>query len=455
MIEDRFPAIRLLHIVLLAFLLSGVPSARALADERRFSLAEALRYSLRENPELRAFNNGLLGRKEEIGIARSFLLPKITFEERFMRTNNPTYAFMAKLNQRRFTEQDFAVSSLNEPPPVNDFQTALSFEQPIFAPAAWIGVNMAETEFTAKGAEMRRKKEEVVFGVFKAFLGVQTARSFVAVAEKGIEDAKEHLRIAESRYDASLGLYSDVLRARVSLSSAEEAAVSAAKNLAVAKRALGLMLGLSESADADDGRPSMNVRKLDEYYSASLSREDLKSAEARSRNAANSLKLADAGYLPVLGIGGSFQMNDHSMPLGSEGDSWQLTAFLRWQLFDGTRREHERNKAKFAASEAEEQLAGFRKQVSFMVYDAFLGVEAWRKRLELAKTSLESAEEGRRLVRTRYENSLATLVDLIDAQMSLDSARAEVVERESGYLTAIASLGFQSGTLLADLGLEK
>ena len=75
--------------------------------------------------------------------------------------------------------------------------------------------------------------------------------------------------------------------------------------------------------------------------------------------------------------------------------------------------------------------------------------------MSLQEHALKAAEEGRRLVRTRYENSLSTMVDLLDVQTNLDASRANVVEKEGAYLTAVANLGFQSGTILKDLGIEK
>jgi hypothetical protein len=47
------------------------------------------------------------------------------------------------------------------------------------------------------------------------------------------------------------------------------------------------------------------------------------------------------------------------------------------------------------------------------------------------------------------------MVELLDVQTSLDATRARVVEKEAAYLTSIAGLGFQSGTILRDLGVEK
>ena len=47
------------------------------------------------------------------------------------------------------------------------------------------------------------------------------------------------------------------------------------------------------------------------------------------------------------------------------------------------------------------------------------------------------------------------MVDLMDVQTGLDSARANVVHKEAAYLISIANLAYQSGTLLDDLGLER
>lgn len=426
----------------------------ALAGDKVVTLKEAIQFSLKDNPEIRAFRESVLGQRENIGIARSLLLPKLNFEERFMRTNNPTYAFMAKLNEQRFSQADFDISSLNSPSPVSDFQTSFSFEQPLFAPKAYIALDMAKKESGAKDKDFERRKEDVAFRVFKTYLVVQTAKAYVGVAEKGVEDAKEHYRIAERRYDNSLGLYSDVLRAQVALSSSEESLVSAQTNLEVAKRALGLMLGLTESVDVTPERPSFQVKDIDHYYGEALSRKDLLSLEEHHRNAENALRMANAGYLPSVGLGGTYQLNDHRGPFRGEGDSWQLVAFLRWDLFDGAKREHEREKAKHKIAETAEYLDGLKKELRYKVYAAYLGVDESKKGLDLARAALKAAQEGRRLVLKRYENSLSTIVDLLDVQTSLDAARADVVRKEGAYLTAIANLGFQSGTLLRQLGVE-
>ncbi|MFO0754670.1 MAG: TolC family protein [Thermodesulfovibrionales bacterium] len=439
-------------LLLLAVLSAGPGVARA--AELRVSLVEALHRALEENPELSALRNALSAQGEEIGVSRSSLLPKLSFEEAVTRTNNPPFAFSAKLNQERFSQDDFALRSLNAPKPITDFQTSLSFEQVLFALPARIGVTMAKGEYSAKKEDFVRKKEEIVFKVVQAFLAVNTAREYVNITEKEAEDAREHLRIAGLRYDAGLGLYSDTLRAATAVTEAEQKQVSARKNLAVARRALGLLLGVSEEVDISGEGAALPVLDLAYYTTASLSRKDIISLQQRHENEKYKIKLAESAYLPTIGVGGGYQLNDHRNPFGAEGDSWRIGAFLRWNLFDGSKREHERAKAHFGMRESEENMKALKNAVSFQVAAAYLGVEEARKNAELSQAALKTAEEGKRLVKVRYENSLSPLIDLLDAQVSLDHARAGMVARENEYRTAAARLSYESGTILRDLKIE-
>lgn len=424
------------------------------ASEKGITLKEAIEMAIEGNHEIRAMKNSLLAEKENIGIARSYLLPKVTFEERFMRTDNPTYGFMSKLNQERFGMEDFQIPSLNNPKAINDFQTTLSFEQPLFVRKANIGLDMSKREFKAKDEEFKRKKEEITLKVAKAYLMIMTAKEYLKVSEKAIEDAAEHLRIAEARNKAGLGLYSDVLRAQTALTEAEQKNVSAKKNLEVAERALGLLLGRSEPVHISEETADIIVKDINHYLDSSLSRKDIEAMRLRYENAKMNIKMAESGYMPVTGLGGSYQLNDHRRPLGSEGNSYQIVAFLRWELFDGTKREHEIAKARAQVSEAGEYLEGFKKAVTFKVHEAYLSLKEAEKNRDLAASSLRSAEEGRRLVRIRYENGLSPIVDLLDAQLNVDHARANLVSMENNYRVAAIDLSFEAGTILRDLNIE-
>lgn len=418
------------------------------------TLTEAVKRALEDNHELKAFKNSLLAQKADVGIARSFLLPKIAFEERAARTNNPPHVFMMKLNQQRFGLSDFELNNLNNPPATTDYQTMLSIEQPVFAMKSLLGLSMAKREHGAKSDEYLRKREEIALQVAQAYHRVRTAGAFLAAAETGLADATEHVRIAEVRYRNGLGLYADLLRSQTALTEAEQRLVRAKKDLTVSQRWLGLLLGKSGAVDIMDEKIDLPVFGMDHYQGLASSRGDIKATEKRYENAQTNVRRAESSYLPYVGVGGSYQFNDSRRLFGAEGEGWYVNAFLRWNLFDGAGREYERAKARHQTSEAHEYLRGLKKQVSFKVHEAYLSVEETKKNLELSEAALKTAEEGKRLIKSRYENSLSPIVDLLDTQVHLDRSRAEWAARENDYRLAIITLWYESGIILKELKIE-
>lgn len=444
----------MLRSLLITVFLSLLLGADASASGRVLSLKEALDIGLRENPGLRAAASSAAASEEDIGIARSALLPKLFFEERFTRTNNPTFAFSSKLNQERFTQEDFAITSLNNPEPINDFQTSISLEQPIYMKRASLGIRMAKEEFSARRDDLERKRELTAFEITRTYIMVTTATEFIKAAEKGMEEAGEHLRLAEARDAAGVGLFSDVLRARAGLAEAEQGFVTAKKDLSVAKRMLGLLLGVDDEIDVSESVSPFALKGLDYYLSSANSRSDIRSMSKRYGNAKNGVELARSSYYPMLGVGGSYFLNDNETAFGSEGQSWQVSAFLRWNIFDGMLGSHEAKKARHEANEALSHLEGIKKQASFSVRKSWLEVEEAMKKKELSEAALKSAEEGERLLRLRYENALSTIAELLDAQSSLERARASNVIAKDALASAMLNLSFESGTILKDLGVE-
>ncbi len=439
----------LISTVLTTLLLVLTLAAPA-AGAEMLTLQEAVETALRENPLLRAYTWRLRGGEEELKIAKGHLYPRITVEETVQNTDNPPYSFMAKLNQERFGLEDFQIDTLNDPDPTTDFRTTLGFAMPLYSPRIYSGIELAGRELKAKRAEFARKKEEIVLEVVRTYLSVQTAHGYVEASAKGLEDAREHLRLAELRYENGMGLYSDLLRAKVAVKEAEAMVVKAESNLATAKRALGLLLGRDAEIEVTDGRPLPPLGELDTYLEAAAGRQDLRALKLRHENSLEAVAMEKASRLPEIGMGGSYQLNDHDTPFGSEGRSYQVMVFVRLNLFDAAT-SHRIRKAGAAAREVGEYYDGLMNEIRFRVHEAYGKVLEKSKSLELSRAALKEAEEARRLVEVRYENSLARMVDLLDTQAVLDRTRTKVLEAEKDYLLSVAELYFQSGTLMKSL----
>lgn len=418
------------------------------------TMEQAVAVALEHNHEIKAVQSALAAGRADIGIARSNLLPRISFEERFLRTNNPGWAFMSRLNQSRIEAQDFNPALLNSPDAINDFQSSISVEQPVFVGKALVGLKMSRTEALAREEELRQKREEVAFAVVTACLNILTAKEYHRVAKIGVEEATERLRIATVRYENDVGHYADLLRASTSLTEARQKLNVTATNVTIARRALGVLLAINDLPDVTDAEVDFTLKEPDYYIQAAQNRPDLRAFELRADNARHNVRMAQAGFFPSIGVGGSYYLHDHNLPLGSEGKSWQVSAFLRWDLFEGTKRIYEGAKARHQEAQARQQLAAVKDGVSFKIHKAYLNVEEARSGAGLARQALETAQEGARILQLRYENGLTSLGELLNVQTTLEMARAGVVEKNNAYKTSLAVLSFESGILLKDLNID-
>ena len=437
----------------LLLLTSVLPIPPAASAMEAVDFRQAVARALSNNAFVAAAGEDAVAARRDAQAARGYLLPSVRFDEKFVRTTVPAEAFGLKMNQERLLASDFAdVRNFNSPPPRNDFIATLSLEQPLFAPKAYIGYGMAKVEADAKDRDLYRRKEEAVYRVLAAVLDVVTARQFVEVAGQGLSDAREHLRIAESLEAAGMGLASDALRAKVAVASAESAKVTAENRLEIARRRLALAMGEPGARPVDVAGPPPEFPDPGtpgDRETGTIDRADLRASSLRVANAGSNVRLRRSGYLPDVGLSAAYQVDAEDSPFSPDNRSWRVGVGLTWNLFDGMRREAEIGKAAAERRRAQAYDRGLRDQAAFEAAQADLGVKEATLRLEIARAALASAEEGVRLLRSRYENHLGRMVDLLDAQTALDGARADRIRAENDVRLSRAQRLYASGGLLS------
>ncbi|NJD62212.1 MAG: TolC family protein, partial [Deltaproteobacteria bacterium] len=345
-----------------------------------------------------------------------------------------------------------SVDNFNKPPPVNEYLTAFTVEQALFAPKAYLGYRIARREAGARGQELRRKKEEVAYQVLSAYLGVLTAKEYLQVAVRGQEDARERHRVAEALERSGMGLASDVLRARVFLASAEAGRVTADNRLALARQGLALAMGERGGTEADSvaALPALPEEGSlpDRIAEAHAARADLRAVSMRVEAADATVDLQRSDYLPTVGVMGVWQMDGQDGVFSPDNRSWKVGVGLTWNLFDGLRREAAVARSSAESGRAKAYYRGAQDAAAFQVTKAYLGAREAGSRVEIARSAAAAAEEGLRLIRARYENQLARMSDLLDAQSAANAARADLVKAENDLRQSRAELLFATGRLL-------
>ncbi len=429
-------------------------SSQLYAEDGTVTLKEAINLALKRNNLIKAAEYESSAARYALSASRSRFFPSIFLDENFAASNSPTRVFMMKLDEGSFTQSDFLIDSLNHPSSTTDFRTAFTLEQPLFDMGIVYGARLAATEADEKNLAMEGRREEVGFMVFSSYIEAQKARQALEAAEKAVGDAREHVRLAKVRNETGTGLKSDELRAQTFLAEMEEREIAAKNDYTLAGMRLALATGGKPGDYLDIREPVTDVPLgLDpgELFSLALkSRKDLRITEKEKEKADVGVKMATSSFLPTLNGTATYQMNDRDTPFGRNNDAWIVGANLRWELFDGMRRVKDRARAEALHDSARQYLEQQTKEIAFQVRESLLRREEAAKRLQVARAATLTAEEGLRLIEKRFAGSLATMVEVLDAQTALNQARVNLVESESGYVLATARVWHAAGIFLKE-----
>ena len=437
------------------FFLAAALFTSPVCAEQGVTLPDAVGLALRNSNLLKSEQFAVQAATAGRDAAKSRYFPRVTIEEMFTASNSPTRTFMMKLDQGRFTSNDFLVNNLNNPGTETDFRTTITLEQTLYDRSVGLSVNIAAKEREERESSQQFRRELVTLEVVSSYVTVWRTKAQLGAAEKGVISAREHLRLAGVRVGAGTGLKSDELRARTFLAEMEEQDIRSRNSLEITRLRLGKAMGAPAGAAFDisgEIRPLSVAASQEELLRLALEhRADLRGVERQHERAELGVGLARSAWYPTVHAGGAVQINDRSVPFGGENNSWYAGAALRWELFDGMRRSREDEKARALQAGAAEMLEQYKKEVTFQVAESRLRRDEAAKRVEVARCAVGDAEEGLRLVQKRFEGALATIVELLDAQTSVNRAWASVIETDADLVLASAQLAFSTGTLRKEI----
>ncbi len=433
-----------LALVLAARLVGAPRAAETLTPESAVALA------LANHPALRAADRDVDAAVADGRLARSGWLPRVDLTEDWMRSTNPVFVFASKLGQERFSMSDFDIAALNRPDAFTNAATRVVLKQNVwdagrthlYGKAAAFGVD-------ASSDSRERTRDEVAFGAVRAFWDAVLAGESVGVARAAEEAAKANADLARRHEDAGLAVASDRMSAEVRLAEVQAMRIRAEQGVTVARAALRQALGTGEDREFDlvpssvePGSPEGDAEAR--VADALAQRFDLRALDARLEQAKVGERIARSHRLPEIGVGAQAEWNG-SAPLGNDGNNWSAGVSLRVPVFDG--RETAARVARAAADreKLEALRAAMSEGIRLEVRAAWADRVAAAERLGVAKAAVAQAEEALRIVRDRYDEGVAVMVELLAAEAARTSAQGHRAAAARDLAIASAALDLATG----------
>jgi NodT family efflux transporter outer membrane factor (OMF) lipoprotein len=304
--------------------------------------------------------------------------------------------------------------------------------------------------FEAAKADYTFAQYSLAAAVSRAYFVAIEAIQQVGLAQKTFDAIEETARITLVQFDNGFADQQDISLSRSELASAKDALLSSQGGQRDAVRALELLLGrypsaeLSIETELPMAPPAPNPGLPSELLER---RPDLISAERNVAAAFNRIDQAEAAKLPSVSLTGSLggTSNGLSDLLNPSNLAWQAISSIAAPLFDGGRLD-----AQVEAANAEQRAAVA--SYAQTALSAFSDVETaldlgsvLRQRQEALKDALNESEEALRIANLRYNEGEISLLEVLQIQQRVFSARRNVLSIDRAMLTQHVDLSLALG----------
>ncbi len=423
------------------------------SDDTRTGLLtvdRAIEEALRASPELEQIQQRIGAASEQVLQAEAAFYPRLVLSEDFNSTNNPVYALMNLINQRRFSPNiDF-----NHPGQQQDLASRINGEWIIFQGGSrWYDRQAALGQRSSTKAELQAGRNRLVAKVTETYYRWLNGLGFVGVAERALDAAKTDERLGEARIRAEMALPSEILRLKVRTSEAHDhlvtARTGARKLQAGLERLLARSIRPEEIPDpAQVVAPPSSFDKAEEDTDALVkkalgNRPEMAAARYLIKSAGDRVKSAQGGLLPKIGANAWYQLD--SEDLGKSAESWMFGLQATWPIFEGGATLSRIREARNHLKEIEARGEQVALDIALEVNQAALTVQEATEKMRVAEERKQWAERALEEVRSLYRNQVVGVDSLLQAEVAWNQA-------EVSYTAALFEIKISQALLKQSLG---
>jgi len=330
--------------------------------------------------------------------------------------------------------------------------TSTGISMPLFT-AGRLDYGIESAKYLEKAARLNadENKEAVIFNSISAFGNLYKARAAVELVKEYLEQSNKRVQDFSNLEKNGLLARNDLLKAELQSSNIELTLLDVENNLQLASVNMALMLGLPEKtiliADSASLIKAVKPKSFEEYEQLALTeRKEIGSAMLHKKIAELGVKSLKAGYYPGLALTAGyiaanvpgFLTITNAVNVGV-GVKYDLSSI--WKT-----------KTKLAAAGAiVQQLASselmLSDQIRLQVNETYQAYKLSEKRIQVYQKALVQSTENFRIIKNKYENTLATATDLLEAEVTQLQSRLMVVGATVDSIVAFNKLLQSTGIL--------
>ncbi len=334
---------------------------------------------------------------------------------------------------------------------VNIVSAQATLKQTLFDLRSFELYQAAKQEISAFNFSFQSSRGAVIQSVADSYLEALADAANIDNAQGLLKVDAEILRQAKLEHEAGTAAKLDELRAQVQYQEQEQIIIARKNAFEKSKVALNRQIGLpaDQQIELTDTTPyaALDVMPLDQALrTAYVNRQEYLRLQAKLRSAKLQSRAARYERLPTLKFDGNYGMT------GTVGGIYHGTFLaegtLDVPLFREATFRGDRDVADAATSNAISQLANFRSEIEAQIRSSMLDVAATAQLVHVARSNVDLAHASLDDTTVRFQNGIDNDLPVVQAQASLATAQAHLVN--SLYQFNVAKLALARSVGIID-----
>jgi outer membrane protein TolC len=319
--------------------------------------------------------------------------------------------------------------SMVQPPA---YGSQISASQTLFdGVASWYNARSGAIAYESAEAGFEGTRLQTVMNIKEAYYNLLKAQELLDVAKEALDLSKKQLELVEERFRLQAVKQTDLLKARVNTGQREAEVHQAQQNVQTATTALQLVLGQDPARPLRVARDTTEPKTIPDHEVAlqAMLKDNpgLRAQALAVESAWLNARMQRGVLMPSVNL--SYAVNTSGAELGDlYGESESSTTLsLSFPIFTGMRNSSQYSRMRYTALAEEERHEGYRRDFKRQLENTLSSLASLHKIYPVNQEVLASAEADVRLANEQYNLGAIAILDLLDAQVSLISARSTLV----------------------------
>ncbi len=309
-----------------------------------------------------------------------------------------------------------------------------------------------------------RIKQSLIFQITQAYYDVLKSQELVKVSKEILARSQDNTAATKVHVQVGNLIPADIATSQVREANDELNLLSNENDLKIALATLprlmglepGSVISLAEDADyaqyVERGEIEVTTMPVEEAIQLAYeNRPEFKELNALLAQYEADARLAKLARLPQLNANFNYAVNIddylHEREDFHRFRSWDFTTRLNFPIYDGGATKRRVREVDLQLDQTREDFKDLKRSIALEVRQAYLNLKRAERALDISGTQVTNAASSLEVIRGRFQQELAILLELLDAQTEYAQALTNQVRSFYDYKIARSALQRAMGTL--------